>query len=79
MFTWFGPDLANGATQLRAVTGDFNGDGRTDLAHFYNSGANRTTLWILYSTGSALTGENLRWDAYNAAGGLVWGPIRVVQ
>jgi hypothetical protein len=89
LFTWFGPGLANGvqtgshsgwsdAGRLKAVTGDFNGDGRTDLAHFYNHGTNVTSLWVLYNTGSALSGENLRWESANA-GGLDWNSLRVIQ
>jgi hypothetical protein len=89
VFTWFGPDLANGivtgansgpsnGASLKAVTGDFNGDGKTDLAHFYNSGTNETTLWVLYNTGSALSGENLRWDS-NVEGALDWYSLKVIQ
>ncbi|WP_027344948.1 FG-GAP repeat domain-containing protein [Hamadaea tsunoensis] len=89
VFTWFGPDLANGAqigaasgysdaANVKAFTGDFNGDGKTDLAHFYASGTGRSTLWVLYNTGSALSGENLRWDSNNG-GGLDWNALRVIQ
>ena len=62
------------ATALKAAIGDFNGDGRDDIGHFYNSGTDRATLWILYSTGTAYTGENMRWDAMTA-GGLDWNRL----
>ena len=88
IWTFFGPDLNasvwtgnstgySHATLLKAVMGDFNGDGRADLAHFYDSDADgRTTLWILYSSGSGFGDENMRWDALPITGGLDWRALR---
>jgi FG-GAP-like repeat len=87
IWTFFGPGLGasvwtgnnsgpSNATSMKAVMGDFNGDGRADLAHFYNGGTGRTNLWVLYSTGSAFGGENLRWDSISVPGGLSWSALR---
>ncbi|MEV7130966.1 FG-GAP-like repeat-containing protein [Streptomyces sp. NPDC093260] len=50
------------------VSGDFNGDGKSDLAIFYNYGKNadgrtRHGLWTFSSTGDAMTSPHLDWDS----------------
>jgi hypothetical protein len=82
VFTFMGPNLPaslwtgnnsgpSDAPSMKAVLGDFNGDGLADLGHFYDVGAGRTGFWLLYSNGTAYSGENLKWDSANA-GGLEW-------
>jgi hypothetical protein len=88
LWTFAGPDIGNptssgrnsgpsDATRLKAVAGDFNGDGLSDVAHFYNGGTNRVTFFVLYSNGTTYGVENLRWDSNNA-GGLEWTQLRTL-
>ena len=52
-----------------AGAGDFNGDGRSDLALFYDYGAGHVALWTLTSLGGAFSGAQQRWDGTNWGGG----------
>ncbi|MFF0967206.1 FG-GAP-like repeat-containing protein [Streptomyces sp. NPDC003703] len=50
------------------VSGDFNGDGKTDLAVFYDYGRTadaraRHGLWTFISTGDTMTAPRLDWDS----------------
>jgi hypothetical protein len=50
------------------VSGDFNGDGKSDLAVFYDyghtaDGRTRHGLWNFTSTGDGVTGPHLDWDS----------------
>ncbi|MFJ3205945.1 glycoside hydrolase domain-containing protein [Streptomyces sp. NPDC086989] len=51
----------------KAVAGDFNGDGRTDIGVLYDYGAtdsgNRTGLWTFTSTGTGFTNPKKAWDS----------------
>lgn len=50
-------------TGLVPVRGDFNGDGRADIAAFRDDGSCRTTLWWWLSTGNGYVPSNaLLWD-----------------
>lgn len=55
---WWG--VSNGgydATKItgRVVSGDYNGDGKTDIAAFYDNGNGNTNLHVWISTGSSFT------------------------
>jgi hypothetical protein len=54
--------------QMRFVAGDFNGDGRTDIASFFNDGNGDINIDVFRSTGTAFVGPE-RWA--NAQGGIV--------
>lgn len=43
------------ANRAKWVTGDFNGDGRSDVIALYNYGGTTSGLWLWKSTGSSLT------------------------
>ncbi|MDT9686051.1 FG-GAP-like repeat-containing protein [Streptomyces sp. TRM76323] len=52
----------------KPVAGDFNGDGRADIAVFYNNGqradgANETTLWTFASNGAGFDAPVVRWNS----------------
>ncbi|MFD9637900.1 trypsin-like serine protease, partial [Streptomyces violascens] len=53
--------------QAQFVSGDFNGDGKADVAALYNHGSldgrNRTALWVFTSDGKALTAPRTWWDS----------------
>lgn len=50
--------------RLVPVRGDFNGDGRADIAAFRDEGGCRTTLWWWLSTGNGYAPSNaLLWDS----------------
>jgi hypothetical protein len=54
------------ATRSQWVAGDFNGDGKSDVACLYNYGGSTCTLWVFLSTGSSFA-NGVRW--WNAASG----------
>ncbi|WP_214325292.1 RICIN domain-containing protein [Nonomuraea sediminis] len=49
--------------QLKPIAGDFDGDGKADVGHFYNYANGRTKLWFLTSNGTGFGAETLRWDS----------------
>jgi hypothetical protein len=56
----------------KPVTGDYNGDGKTDVAVLYNNGQNtdgtfRASLWRFTSTGPAFNSPLRIWDSINIA------------
>ncbi|MEU3898481.1 trypsin-like serine protease [Streptomyces sp. NPDC045251] len=58
----------------KPFTGDFDGDGRSDVGVLYDygrqdDGTNRTGLWTLTSTGSGFGGPVRKWDS---AGSISW-------
>ncbi|MFC7818583.1 FG-GAP repeat domain-containing protein, partial [Streptomyces sp. NPDC057367] len=55
----------------KVVSGDFTGDGRSDVGVLYNNGqrsdgANHTTLWTFTSNGSGFGGPVRKWDSATA-------------
>ncbi|GAA0379570.1 hypothetical protein Acor_00990 [Acrocarpospora corrugata] len=48
--------------KVKSAAGDFDGDGRTDLAMFRDEGNGRTTLHLLRSDGNALAGTQV-WES----------------
>ncbi|MYV65161.1 esterase, partial [Streptomyces sp. SID2131] len=55
----------------KVTTGDFNGDGRSDVGVLYDngqnaSGVNQTALWTFTSTGSGFGGPVKKWDNVSA-------------
>ncbi|MEU9065623.1 trypsin-like serine protease [Streptomyces sp. NPDC048306] len=61
----------------KAITGDFNGDGRDDVAVLYDYGAladgsgNRTGLWSFTSTGTGFGKPVMTWDSADS-GSWTW-------
>ncbi|MEU6445367.1 trypsin-like serine protease [Streptomyces sp. NPDC046979] len=58
----------------KVTSGDFDGDGRTDVGVLYDNGqgadgASRTALWTLTSNGSGFGGPVRKWDS---AGSISW-------
>lgn len=49
--------------QMKVFAGDFNGDGRADVAHLYNYDYAQTRLWIHYSTGTAFPAGAETWNS----------------
>ncbi|MFD4658693.1 FG-GAP repeat domain-containing protein [Kitasatospora sp. NPDC058444] len=67
----------------KPVSGDFDGDGRTDIAIAYDYGqsgdVSRTGLWTLTSTGTGFTGPKQVWDsATDAVKSWKWNNSKVV-
>jgi hypothetical protein len=46
-----GPDFAIGQTPASSVVGDFNGDGKPDVAELVNGGGNTATIALLFGNG----------------------------
>ncbi|MBT2465719.1 MULTISPECIES: FG-GAP-like repeat-containing protein [unclassified Streptomyces] len=56
----------------KAVAGDFNGDGRADVAVLYNNGQNtdgtfRTALWTFFSNGTGFDAPVVKWSSGTAS------------
>ncbi|MFI8103785.1 FG-GAP repeat domain-containing protein [Streptomyces sp. NPDC086023] len=60
--------------RLKPVVGDFNGDGRDDLGHLYDAGANSTTFWTLTSTGN-VGGVAFAPEVQRSSEALGWGAL----
>ncbi|MFJ7082049.1 FG-GAP-like repeat-containing protein [Streptomyces griseus] len=81
-------DLTDWVTQVRGLpresqvaSGDFNGDGREDIAAFYDNGPsvegkNRASLFAFYSTGTGF-GEPKR--VWSTPGGFTWSKSRLTS
>ncbi|MFD5890622.1 hypothetical protein ACFWHQ_32260 [Streptomyces sp. NPDC060334] len=70
---WDNDDRTTGSwswDRSKPVTGDFNGDGKTDVGILYDygqqtGGTNRTGLWRITSTGTGFDVPALAWDSNN--------------
>jgi hypothetical protein len=52
------------AGQARWVTGDFNGDGRSDFGMFYDYLNNNTSLWLWYANASGgFDAQGIKWSS----------------
>ncbi|MCR3753297.1 FG-GAP-like repeat-containing protein [Lentzea californiensis] len=51
-----------GNGQARYVSGDWNGDGRSDVGAFYNYGNGRTKLLVFYANATSFSGWTEKWD-----------------
>ncbi|MEV4134786.1 FG-GAP-like repeat-containing protein [Dactylosporangium sp. NPDC049742] len=62
---WFQyPAGASDPTRVKLLSGDFNGDGRTDIAQFFDYGAAQTKLWVHWAqTNSTFGSPILQWDS----------------
>ncbi|MFI6272816.1 FG-GAP repeat domain-containing protein [Micromonospora zamorensis] len=59
---WDDPDFGGNTTNVGA--GDFNGDGKSDIALFYGYGSDpHAAVFTLTSTGAGFAAPVLRWDA----------------
>ena len=64
-------------SKMKVVSGDFNGDGRADVAQFYDYGSSQTKLWVHWSqTNSTFSGPNLQWDSGQWV--WIWGDSKFV-
>ncbi|MEV7867828.1 FG-GAP-like repeat-containing protein [Streptomyces sp. NPDC088124] len=81
-------DITEWVTQVRALpgesqvaSGDFNGDGREDVAAFYDNGTspegkNRSSLFVFYSTATGFTAPKKVWST---PGGFTWERSKVTS
>ncbi|MEU1288292.1 FG-GAP-like repeat-containing protein [Kitasatospora sp. NPDC005856] len=58
----------------KAISGDFNGDGKTDIGVLYNygqnpDGTNHTGLWTFLSTGTSFADPIMPWDSVDSGTG----------
>ncbi|SDK76278.1 Repeat domain-containing protein [Lentzea albidocapillata subsp. violacea] len=51
-----------GGSQARYVSGDWNGDGRSDIGAFYNYPGGQTKLLVFYVTATSFDGWSEKWD-----------------
>ncbi|WP_405453359.1 transglycosylase family protein [Streptomyces achromogenes] len=76
--------LTANRAQTARTTGDFNGDGKDDIAVLYNNGqaaegGYRTALWTFTSTGSGFGQPVKKWDNVSAnAGSWNWDRSKLV-
>ncbi|WP_436497278.1 FG-GAP repeat domain-containing protein [Actinokineospora sp. HUAS TT18] len=67
--------------KVKAVAGDFDGDGRDDMGNLYNYGNGQAKLWTLASngniTGATFGTETQRWDS--GVGGLDWNKVEAMS
>jgi FG-GAP-like repeat/CHAP domain len=58
------PPSISQAAQSTTMQGDFNGDGHTDIAVFYNYPDEQTGLWVFWGNGSGgFSGPTLAWES----------------
>ncbi|WP_146063594.1 FG-GAP-like repeat-containing protein [Streptomyces sp. SM11] len=81
-------DVVDWVTQVRALpgesqaaSGDFNGDGREDIAAFYDNGTsiegkNRASLFAFYSTGTGFGEPKKVWST---PGGFTWSKSKLTS
>jgi hypothetical protein len=69
--TWGSGDLGQGADALAWLTGDVNGDGKTDLIQPFSNGA-RLGMIVYQSNGSAYAASWANGDIGQGAGALAW-------
>ena len=63
--------------KVKFLAGDFNGDGRTDVAEFYDYGSSQTKLWVHWSqVGDTFSGPVLQWDSGQWV--WIWGDSKFV-
>ncbi|HEU5476182.1 MAG TPA: VCBS repeat-containing protein [Actinophytocola sp.] len=55
----------------REMSGDFNGDGRSDIAAFYDYGSGQTRIWMFYGTASGIAAPVIVWES--GPGNWWWG------
>jgi hypothetical protein len=55
------------------LAGDFNGDGKADIAEVYNAGGQQTMFFMHYSTGTSFNNGVLQWSS--GAGAMDWSQV----
>jgi N-acetylmuramoyl-L-alanine amidase/FG-GAP-like repeat len=69
--TWWSTGPGNwDAQRSKIVAGDFNNDGKTDIAVAYNYGAGNTSLWTFLSSGVGFNAPGVWWSS--GAGNWEW-------
>ncbi|NJC70227.1 trypsin-like serine protease [Planosporangium thailandense] len=63
-------------TRTKPVAGDFNGDGKTDIAAYYDYGNGRTALWLFQGVGTPSVSTKMVWDS--GPGNWYWDRITPV-
>ena len=63
-YAWSAGGFNAGSVTGRFAAGDFNGDGKDDVAMMYDYGSNRATIYALISQGSSFS--NQAWYSWSA-------------
>ncbi|MGB4868185.1 MAG: VCBS repeat-containing protein [Candidatus Saccharimonas aalborgensis] len=78
---WFGDptfvmkDWTYNNTYLVLSSGDFNGDGKMDIAAMYDYGNNQVRLWTFYGTATGFSSPTIAWDS--GTGNWGWGSTKL--
>ncbi|MFF0560137.1 transglycosylase family protein [Streptomyces sp. NPDC004266] len=68
----------------KVTTGDYNGDGKDDIAVLYDQGTSQTggrwtALWTFTSTGTDFTNPSKKWDSLSSADSWDWNRSRITS
>ncbi len=63
-------------SRIKAVSGKFNGDAKSDIGVFYDHGGGRTALWLFRGTSTGVAAPTMNWDS--GAGNWGWAQTKAV-